>query len=478
MFLLVLACSVAPEMDTEPSDRDTALPNTEDSGDTADTGDSGDTGDTGDTGEAEVPLCSVEQTYVGNLSLETDEEKAAFGAQYCCVDGVLEVYGDPRESLECLLEASLRLRDPAGEVTLPIFQRGRVHVNVVAPLHLYLPEWQEEAVLTFFGSEVIHVHAAKLQSLEALHYSGMLFPPDSQAHRVDMPQLQELDVLSVSSPMEPDDLAHLSGPVGELRFGDLGRMALELPALSLSMQDLSIDTLAPLCGGPTQELQLTNVWVNQDASCLLDLPALRTLDVADGNLPALRGDVTWPESVSVDLDMPSSTLRRVRFAGIQDMTLHVRSDPFYELELPDLVSGSIDIGGHASLVAELPSLTSVDTLKLAPGVANAPLLTAAGSLQQVGNLSSLTALQSADELIISSHEGSDLSALASLESVSGTLTLSNCHNLVDLSHLHGLKSVGTLQITRTGASEAEIQALIEAIGSENIGEIKTSNNGG
>ena len=466
MFLLVLACSVAPEVDTEPSGRDTSMPDPEDSG------------DTGDTGEAEVPLCSAEQTYTGNLSLETDEEKAAFGAQYCCVDGALDVYGDPGESLDCLREASLRLRDPEGEVTLPSFQRGSVHVNVLAPLDLYLPEWREEANLSFFGSEVIHVHAAKLQSLETLRYWGMLYPPDGKAHRVDMPQLQELALLSVTSPMEPDDLAHLPGPIGSLLLWDTGLMALGLPALSISMRDLSIDALAPLCGSPTEELYLTNVWLNEDASCLLDLPALRVLDVEDGNLPALSGDVTWPENVSVDLDMPDSSLRRLRLAGIQDMTLHVRSDPLYELELPDLVNGSIDIGGHASLVAELPSLTSVDTLKFAPGVANAPLLTTAGSLQQVGNLSSLTALKSADELILSNHGGSDLSALSSLESVSGTLSLVNCYDLVDLSHLHGLNSVGTLQITRTGASEAEIQALIDAIGSENIGEIKTSNNGG
>jgi len=74
----------------------------------------------------------------------------------------------------------------------------------------------------------------------------------------------------------------------------------------------------------------------------------------------------------------------------------------------------------------------------------------------------------------------DLDGLSALSTVGDSLTLSLQPDLIDVTGLHGLTAIlGDLLITdNTSLSEADIEALIEAIGEENIsGEITVSDNG-
>lgn len=220
-----------------------------------------------------------------------------------------------------------------------------------------------------------------------------------------------------------------------------------------------------------QTLALTSVEAVQDFGAryravqgsliLMEVEGLRDLDALDcleevDEVLSLRGHAELAE-----VRLPA--LRRAGWLKVQDNPTLVSLEAATLREL-----GSLQVDRNAALTeVQLPALAEVDfSVELSR---NEQLDRAAlPALELVGA-----------SLVVADARLADLDGLAGLGSIGGGLVLRENAELVDLQGLHGLQSVDRdLSIVdNTQLPQAEIEALLEAIGSVG-GSVETSGNAG
>lgn len=377
--------------------------------------------------------------YVGDLSIQSSDEAAAFCASYTGVCGDLDLSDDltDLDTLTCLEHVTGRLQlsgSTIRDATLP--------------------------ALTSVGGDLSFYSMGSLE-------------------RADLPRLLSVGGgIEVSAGfLEELDLPLLESVGGGISLVGAGNIeVLELPALlqtggSISYEwcydlVLSLPALVSVGG------HIGGV-APYDGFFSLDAPALI----------ALGGSYSYTDANVADCQL--SALQRV--GG--DVSLYMVA--MESLELPALVrvEGGIGLSWAWSLEnVDAPLLRSADSLYVN---SYAPITISMPSLEVLNSLNLSCADTLALELpLLSSLPGglgissrvtpTHLDDLAALREI-GRTNITNNPSLVDLSGLHGVESVTSfLTITdNESLPVAEAQALVDAIGAENIaGTVTISGNGG
>lgn len=441
-----------------------------------------DTGDTGDSGLE--PLCSEEDTWSGQAILTQDSDKEAFALAFkdsegCCVEGQVIVFGEAGDTLDCLRSApSVQYRDAQGSLELPAFQRGAIEVTAGGDTSLKVDSWTEEASLTLDPQQGnIQVYAGALEVLEVLHLGGG-WGSATSPNRLHAPLLTQVQSASFAAHFEPQDFAGVSRFDALTLMGEAAAQGIGMPAETLTLNGMREADLLPLCAQDIRSLTLDSMADPSQVPCVLELP-LEHLTLSRTDLPVLIGPAEWLDGVIVEIYTPGESFRRFSVSDVAEMSIEIdQADTLYQVAFPDLERGSVFMGtSHKNLVVSLPEMRNASTLQSNYGVFDAPKLTDVDTLYITGTLSDLGALQSAGNLSVRNHEDPGLEHLSSLRTVTGELAITWSPDVEELDALHGLESVGSLTLIQTGASEAEIQALVDAIGEANIGETDFRDNG-
>lgn len=420
--------------------------------------------------EPEPALCTEAETYVGGLVLETSEEKAEFAAGYRCVEGELLVDGDPEGCLEQLRSATeLFLREPSEEISLPQFVQGSMSLYLAERLVVDAPNWTQGTILWGAVLGDLVIQAPKLQSVDQIHVGGI---EDTIHASIRAPQLAQVERLSLHDVvLSMDELPALQS-VSELQLTgpeSSSALRLEVDMLTLGRRDENDywPDLSLLQDKTVHQIKLDTVFVD-DASSLVSVQELALLEIEGGRVNALDGRVDWVQGMTLIVD--DTEMRRVKLPGLSQATIRVKGSTLYQVDLPDLVSGSLDLDGHPDLVADLPAGEHFDDLRIDGTLLSAPALREVGNLRLAGPLPPMPELMHVDELRLLDHTGADLSSIAGLTGHLDVLSVKDMPALVDLSALYDVESVGTLTIKYTAVSEAEIARLVDTIGPENIAE--------
>ncbi|HNH49771.1 MAG TPA: hypothetical protein PKY30_22195, partial [Myxococcota bacterium] len=157
------------------------------------------------------------------------------------------------------------------------------------------------------------------------------------------------------------------------------------------------------------------------------------------------------------------------------------------------IGGSILVDGNIYSGAPLSSITGFQGLRTVGGgismyhVDSLTSITGMSSLQSVAgelyiyawyvnNLSGFSQVQSLGGLRLLGTRLSNLNSFSNLRTINGDLDIQAAYLLSDATGLHGVRSVtGNLTFATNGLSGAQVNTLIQTIGTANIGGIITNN---